>query len=284
MGRSWVRSSIRLFALLLWTISATHEGYSEEISVPYPGFKKGDIGRGFDPETGQLLGPCLVANPHESRNPALRVKFHTNSTIEELYREIYGHASFGINLGVLAHSASLEVLKKLARGKLTLSIVAELDYHHGTTTMPPRDKDWADLPDYCKKGYVKGYRSGAKLLVSLRLTAENEREYQRIVKKVSGRALWGLLKSSRTEIEEFKEDIRRSRVTTRIYPIGFQSPELADLPSSAHCLAAELTRCLGVIDKALSLMGPPGGFQRAVRSAIESDQLFITSINVETGI
>lgn len=269
------------FLLVFALLPFSRAGIGGEINVPFPGFEKANLGKGFDPDSGKILGPCFASDVVTFRNPSLRIKFHSNSTIDQLNRKVFGHAAFGLNLGILAHSSSADILAKLARGRLSLSILAELDYHHGTATIRSRGVDWADLPAYCKQGFIKGFRTGAKLLVSMQLIAENEIEYNRIVRKITSSALWGLLKKSRTEIQEFIKDIRSSRVEIRIVPLGFTSPELAKLPNAAHCHAADLSECLDFVQEALNIMGPNGGFERAVRESVSTNKLFINSINVE---
>lgn len=270
-------------ALILWLLASvaiygTH-AQGGHVNIPFPGFNAKLIGHEIDLDSGEILDRCIGGKKVLIKNPHLRTRLLFDQSTDELNRNLFGQASFGVNLGVLAGGTSMEILKTLSKSKLSMTVFLHTRYHHGTVTSIPVSEGSKDF--HCEKPYVRSYRLGASLIVSLRVKAKNLKYYRRIRRTTSSSALWGLIKKGSTNTKEVLKNLQGSKIQLRIVPLGFKGSELEKLPTAVSCPLNEFEKCLSVAERVFELMGPLGGFKRAVNAAIDSETLFVSSINVE---
>lgn len=266
-------------AILLASISASYGGHFQ---VSYPGFDPNDLGKSINVATGNVLGDCMAGDLSYASNRQISHGLDFSNTSINLHRRIHGTLSASLSIGgLLGVGSSVEFTKDIQADLTSATVVFNILYKDGSVFLddPIKVADSA-----CHRYYVSGYTHGAILAVGLKIRFKSKEELKRFKSRVSSRGLFGLLKGSRTKVKEIRKLMESATMTSRISLEGAIDEDIAALGNKRICHPKDIEKCLEAISAALALVGPGGGFAKAVERFNEQGKRFVLSVHLrETG-
>jgi hypothetical protein len=228
-----LRSSIALVAIALGpqTFAST---------VIIPGAQVKDIlWRGYNSETRSLQLPCVQGDIQFTPIEKASFGFLYDQTYESIMRESAGKAMGSINAVVLSGKASREFLIRKSQNNQSVHALWSFEYEkawasNGEPEMNLIGQSAAerDLPGRvlaCGDSFVSKALIGTKIYISASLYFFTKEAYQRFKTKVSASALGGLVKKSKTSIEEVREFSESAIFSVSATQIGGNEGKLSSL-------------------------------------------------------
>lgn len=265
--------------MIMLVMSGTAAGteiysYQDEIS---------QLGRGFDTESQRTRGSCLDGSIEDG--PANRqVQFRTY--VEENSRDILdqesGSGSASVNLWVVGGKAKSEFILRNSETKQQTSVLWSIDYRGGSRIFTKRKVNYlgsvaaskgpVERRNACGDQFIGAAIVGAKVFLSAALVFTSEENYRYYKTKVSASAFGGLVKKSKTSIEEVRQIAKGAYFSVQFYQHGGNAfaAELIQASGPSVCKVEDIDKCLDKFQALYDYTFGKNGFQSSFGGETEN--------------
>lgn len=264
--------TILFTAILLVSTSS----FAEAIHLSYPGFDARSIGSAIDIDSGEIVGKCMAGNIERINNKQISHDLSFSQESASLHHKVHGTLDGSLSLGGLfGVGSSVELTRELKADSKNLTVVFNVLYRKGSVFLEnPTKLEGADCGEY----YVSGYSHGAVLVAGIKIAFKSKEKMTRFKQTITSRGLFGLFKSSRTEVKEARKSLEDSTIVSRISLEGASDDDIVALGNRSACQPKDLEKCLQPISRLLELVGQSGGFVSAVQRYEDAGREFVHSI------
>jgi hypothetical protein len=223
--------------LLLAIISSTH---APATTVFLPDARVKDlIWRGYNSESRSLALPCTEGTLQLRPIEQASFGFLYDESFESLMRENAGKASGSVNALVISGSASREFLIRKSQNDRSIHALWTFEYKKGwVSSSSPQinllgqsasQRDREGRLATCGDSFIARALVGTKLYISASILFFSREDYQRFKTKVSASALGGLVKKSKTSIEEVKNFQESAMLSVSAMQMGSDGEKISTI-------------------------------------------------------
>lgn len=224
------------------------------------------LGDGYSEKTGSfLLNECVAGEEVEKNLPLTGgdVSFIFDANYQDIVESMSGSLDVSLNLATIKASAGAQLAKKAAKTSLTTNIFATINLIGKSKSFKSGTRRYgSDVPDgnsdkefYCGTDFVNQIDYGAKMAVSLEVTAKNEIQKDKIAGYLKVNA-FNLVEAS-GQLEKLEESERQEYgVKLMIKQIGGkpQNVTLAIPPEGLFCSVSSIKECVQKMNAAINYM------------------------------
>lgn len=249
------------------------------------------LGRGYDAGLRRATELCLTGTPVLRGNRSGSLRSGYDQTFSELLHTSARSLSAGIDLGIIAGSASTSHYARIARTKRSTSYTIDFHARLGSVMLEePRltsigeRASTAKAPErlaLCGNQFVSSVEVGSRLLLSLVFAFSTQDELHRFVTTVRVEALWGLASSSRRFTRETTEFTRSGEVHVIARQEGGAPTVLGSLLAAGptRCRFDEAESCFAHWRQLLEYAGSRTAYAAQLTQPSQLDQLAILSVS-----
>jgi hypothetical protein len=223
------------------------------------------LGSGFDSARNKKLANCMDASKFNySGSNYSDLSFVSDASYEDLLDElsvgVYGKASL---FGLASAKVSGDVIHTLATTDQTGAFIYKFEVSGKSAVLAePRLNDHGmaahakNDPNYfrntCGDQFVEQAKLGAKLFIGLKYTFTSKEDKDKLLLKLNGSLLWGLIKFSKEWSEETRSLLKNVRVSVEAFQLGGDTRRLEELKMAIYqgsCAGDNAENCAQSLDR-----------------------------------
>ncbi|SME95222.1 hypothetical protein [Pseudobacteriovorax antillogorgiicola] len=219
------------------------------------------LGHGYNVQEQRIVSECITGKVISIDLEKTNLKVGYGESLSDFIERYNGRLRGSIDLGIISGKASREFLIRNTETNKSASAIWLIDYQsHVESLINPRLNEIgneARLLDPDEKSKICGNRVvhsqeiGAKTLLSLNLRFNSSEKYRWFKTKVKASAFGGLVKKSKTTIEEFQEFAEEGLLEVSALQIGGDTKELDRLKSAGQisCKTNDMEPCIDTFNR-----------------------------------
>lgn len=223
------------------------------------------LGSGFDSLKNRKLANCMDASKFlYSGTNYSDLSFVSDASYEDLLDElsvgIYGKASL---FGLASAKVSGDVINTLATSDETGAFIYKFEVSGKSAVLPEPKLNAHGMAAYskndpvyfqetCGDQFVEQAKLGAKLFVGLKYTFTSKEDKEKLLIKLKGSLLWGLIKFSKEWSDETRSLLKNVRVSVEAFQIGGDTRKLEELKQAIYqgsCAGDNAEHCAQSLDR-----------------------------------
>jgi hypothetical protein len=247
------------------------------------------LGRGFDSRLGSLTNTCVTGQIEYRGNRSGEIQAHYNESFSDYLSTTQGRLSGGVDLLLVGGSASVDYFARVARTELSTSYTLHFRAKLGSAVLGRRALSAAGTAAAaasssarrvaCGDEFISQADLGSELLISVGFHFTDASELQRFVNKVTVKALFGLVKSTKRWTEETSEFSQTGYVQINVLQSGGEPSRLAAVFGSASpslCRFSAVEACRNMLIALLRYANSADGFSAQFANPYRPEQLMTT--------
>lgn len=226
-----------------------------------------EIGSSYDDVSRRFLPPCIDAQDWSWREGlgSSHLDLLINSQFANLRENVDRHSHGGFNVGFLAASKSIEYFRKIAESGLRDSAVIQFETTLGSVVMKNgaelsargksaiNETSLSERRSRCGTGFVQQLDLGFRVKIAVTAEFRSHNAYEQYKTTSTKKALFGLFKKKRTEVQELERIADDVNFTVSMMQEGGNSSKgLALLEKPITCGLDTLPTCDEAITSALA--------------------------------
>lgn len=210
-------------------------------------FSTRDLGLGYSEAVHKGREKCLTGNIIRHPRGSGRLDFYNFSNTTNVKRRTFGEVHAGINLFIIAGSASTSMYHSNATDNLSVTSSMHFFLDEGYSSIEDRNlvPDWQSKD--CGDSFLYQVNYGRDIFLNAKLHFRSEADYKRFVTKIKIRVLF--FKKTITKVKEYQKYAANAVFTLDVNSNGALPAELETIlaASPVVCKGSNISPCLDTV-------------------------------------
>ncbi|WP_437603664.1 hypothetical protein WMF28_18965 [Sorangium sp. So ce590] len=222
------------------------------------------LGAGYDPAAQRMRDVCVTGEQARLGGNVAWVTSYHASDIETMLHNVDRYGSGGVDVGIIGVSRSVEYFARIARDTQREAVVFEYQVQLGSLVLRPNaalnqyGRDITAMNDAyarrlrCGTEFVRQIDVGYRLYIGLSVTSRSRSVHERLKKKLSVSALFGLVRKSKESVKELQEAAKDVMIEVSAFQEGGHQDRLQRLlQDRSTCTGDRVEACADLLGRLL---------------------------------